>query len=127
MEITQKRILMTVIVGVVLIIAFYIITNAITRYTGFFIVEEPKDNDFDLCLEEQDITLYVNTEDLAKTLKDIQLVNELDNIKIKNCLRDNEECLGRGVASFPTWIINSNKIDRDISFGELTKYSGCNR
>ena len=125
MESMQKRILITVIVGLALIVAFYIITNAITKYTGFLVVGESKENDFNICLNEQDITLYVNTEDLANTLKDIQVFDELKNIKIKNCRRDKEECLGKGVTSFPTWIINNKIINRDISLDELSKYSGC--
>lgn len=125
MENTQKRILITLIIGLVLIIVFYTITNAITQYTGFFIVEEAEDTDFNLCLKEQDITLYINTENIANALRNIQLIEELKNFKIKNCLGDNEECLGKGLNSFPTWIINNNKIERDISFEELSEYSGC--
>jgi len=109
-----------------LIIAFYFITNAITKYTGFFVSEvKSPDNDFNICLKEQDITLYVNTEDLANTLKNIQLFDKLENFKIKNCLRNNQECLEEDVSSFPSWIINSIIINRDISFEELSEYSGC--
>ncbi len=126
MEPMHKRILITVILGIILVVAFYIITNTITKYTGFFVsgVEET-DDDFNTCLKEQDITLYVNTEDIAKTLKDIQLLDKLENFKIKNCLRDNQGCLEKGVTSFPSWIINNIKIDGDISLGELEGYSGC--
>lgn len=126
MEDMQKRILMTIIVGIVLIIAFYFITYNITKHTGFFVseVKSPED-DFNACLNEQDITLYVNTEDLANTLRNIQVFDELENFKIKNCLRDNQECLEKGVTSFPTWAINSKIINRDISFEELSEYSGC--
>ena len=126
MENIHKRILITVIVGIVLIIAFYFITNTITKYTGFFVSDvKSSDEDFNTCLNEQDITLYINTEDITETLKKIQLFDELKNVKIKNCLRDNEECLKKGVSSFPTWIINNIKINRDISFEELSEYSGC--
>ena len=126
MEDIQKRILMTIIVGIVLIIVFYFITYNITKHTGFFVseVKSPED-DFNACLKEQDITLYVNTEDLANTLKNIQVFEELENFKIKNCLRDNQECLEKGVISFPSWIINNIKMNRDISLEELSEYSGC--
>lgn len=117
---------MTIIVGIVLIIAFYFITDAITKYTGFFVSEaKSMDEDFNVCLKEQDIALYINTENLADTLKDIQVFDKLENFKIKNCLRDNQECLEKGVTSFPSWIINNVKINRDISFEELSDYSGC--
>ena len=127
MEGMQKRILITLIIGLILIVAFYIITSTITKYTGFFVssAEETPKSDFNNCLNEQDITLYVNTENIANTLKDIQVFNELNNVKIKNCLRANEECLGKGITSFPTWIINNKIINRDISLEELEEYSGC--
>ncbi len=118
----HKRILITIILGAILVLGFYIITNRITKYTGFSISND--ENDFEICLKEQDITLYVNTNNLANSLREIQ-INNLDNLKIKNCLSDKSFCEEKGVNSFPTWIINNNKIDRDISFIELEEVSGC--
>jgi len=120
----HKRILATIIVGIFLVATFYLITEAISRYTGFFIHEEAE-NDFEVCLKEQDITLYVNTENLAQTLKNINLVDYLKNFKIKNCLQDNLECIEKNINSFPTWIINDKKIEKNIDINELKEASGC--
>jgi len=75
MEDIQKRILITIIIGVVLIISFYFITNTITKYTGFFVVEQEKESDFISCLKEKDITVYANTDNLAETIKNIYLID----------------------------------------------------
>ena len=120
----HKRVLVTIIVGVFLVATFYLITEAISRYTGFFISEESK-NDLEICLKEQDITLYVNTENLAQTLKNINLVDYLHDFKIKNCFQDNSECIEKNIRAFPTWVINNKKIERDISITELKEVSGC--
>jgi len=125
MEDMHRRILITLLIGLILVVGFYLITNAITKYTGFFVASETKGSDFEECLKEQDITLYVNTEDMAKTLKTIQLLDNLKDVKIMNCLRDNVICSERNVNSFPSWIINGKVISKDINFEELSEYSGC--
>ncbi len=119
----QKKILITLAIGLVLIIGFYIITDAITKYTGFFVFDDK--NDFEKCLEQQDIALFINTEDSTRSLKNIQLIDYLQYVNITNCLRNNEACLEKGVHSFPSWIINNRKIEKDISFEELSEFSRC--
>jgi len=109
---------------VLLIALFYFITGTISKYTGFS-VSGSKDDDFRVCLEEKDITLYINSENPAKTLRKIELIDYLRDIKIFNCLRNNQVCLDKGVGAFPTWIINKNKIEKDISISELSGLSGC--
>jgi len=121
---SQKRILITIVVGLVIILGFFLVTKNITKYTGFFITEEEKDEDFERCLTEQDIVLYVNTNELS-TLKNINLFDYLQYFEIINCLGNNQLCLDNDVNSFPTWIINNKKISGDISFEKLKEFSGC--
>ena len=122
----MENILITLGIGAILIVGFFIVTEAITKLTGFSVISE-EGNDFENCLEEQDITLYINTEDSVKTLNNIELKGYLENFKIFNCLRNNQVCLGNEVGSFPyTWIINENKFEKDISLQELIESSGCN-
>jgi len=125
METFQKRILITLGIGVLLILMFFIITEAITKYTGFSVSVE--ENDFEVCLMAQEIILYINTADSASTLEDIQLRNKLDDFdfSIMNCLRNKEFCSNKGINEFPTWIINEQVIAKDINFLELEEYSGC--
>ncbi len=119
----QKRILITLIVGIILISLFFVITNSITKYTGFSVSNA--DNNFKKCLSEQEIILYINTEKVSGTLNDIELIQYFEYIKIKNCFRDKDTCIRDGVNSFPTWIIRDNKINRDITSEELSEISRC--
>ncbi|MDD5192753.1 MAG: hypothetical protein PHH54_06540 [Candidatus Nanoarchaeia archaeon] len=126
MEPMQKRILITLIVGIVLVIAFYFITDSITKYTGFSVSgDDALKDDFIKCLKEQDITLYINTNDISKTLSEIELFDYLQYFKIKNCINNNQECVNKGVNSFPAWIVNNQAISKDINFNELSEYSRC--
>ena len=121
----KQKILITLAIGVILILVFYLATNIITKYTGFSVSEKAEEKDFEKCLKEQDIVLYINTENSAETLGKIKLVDYLEDIEIKNCFIDNQICLEKGVNSFPTWVINENKISKDISLDELSMLSGC--
>jgi len=123
----SKRILITIIIGAILILGFLIITNAITKYTGFLVSEESKETDFATCLKEQDITLYINTYNAVQTLQKTQLFDYLQHFSPSiNCLKNKQACSQAGINSFPyTWVINNNKINKDISLGELSDISGC--
>ena len=126
MEKIYKRILITITIGIFLILGFYIITEGITKYTGFMIFSD--ENDFEKCLKKQDINLYLNTQKLSKTLKDIQLIDNLGQVKITNCAINNKNCVENKV-NFSDgniyWIINENKVNRDINFEEFKEFSGC--
>lgn len=121
---TKHRIMITIAFGVLLLTSFYFISYSITKYTGLSI-SDPKQDNFESCLKEKDIALYINTENIAETLKEVGLGNYLKDFKIMNCLRNNQVCSEKGISFFPTWIIENNKIERDISISELTKFSGC--
>ena len=121
----NKRILLTLGIGLVIVILFFFITHAITRYTGFFVTEDKAESDFETCLKEKDITLYINTNDVANSLERVELSDHLKYIDIKNCLRDSDFCVENQVVSFPSWIINGRVINKDINLAELKEYSGC--
>ena len=124
----QKRVVVTLIVLVSLLVLFYAVTNAITRITGKSVSGEVLDKDsiFKSCLDEKDITLYINTNDVVGTLKNIQLNDYLGNLKIFNCQVNNELCIQQGInGPFPTWMINNIKIESDISLKQLEDLSGC--
>ena len=63
-----KIVAFTIVVLFILVGGFYFITEKITKYTGFFISETDKKNDFKDCLSDKNITLYINSEDSVKTL-----------------------------------------------------------
>lgn len=128
MENLTKGIFISVFILLGLVIGFYFISNSITKYTGFTISEQnfdlKKGSDFNSCLQEQDITLYINMIDI-RSLKEIKLFDYLQDFKMINCFGDNKICLDNGISSFPSWIINKNKIEKDISLNELKEISGC--
>ena len=80
---------------------------------------------FETCLEMQDITLYIQSEDSGKTLRGIKNFEYLDNMKFVNCLGNKDDCIANGVNDFLTWVINNEKINRDISIWELVEITGC--
>jgi len=120
-----KRIVLSVLIIILLTIIFYFISNIITKTTGNAIYEGSSKNQFDNCLKQQDITLYINSNYIPETLSQTKMGEKLQYIKIFNCLDNNQFCLDKNINSFPTWIINTNKINKDISISELSKYSGC--
>lgn len=109
----------------VLIIIFFAITGAITKYTGYSVSPVEDESDFEKCLKEQYIVLYVNSAYSSKTLQEIELFDYLKYFDIVNCYANNDDCVGENVESFPTWIVNEFKLEKDISLSELIKYSGC--
>ena len=125
-----KRIAITIISLSALVLLFYLVSSAITKYTGYSITDKvlDKEEEFKTCLQEKDITLYINANNPQETLKNIQ-VNDydyLDSIKIFNCQTNNEDCIQKGInGPFPAWIINNNKIDSDVSLAQLKELSGC--
>jgi hypothetical protein len=125
MEPMHKRLLITITLAIILITGFFLITNAITKYTGFSVTDKSIGSDFEICLGKQDITLYINTETPAQKVHDMELSKYANLIKIIDCSGNNNICLQNQVNSFPTWIINGNKIQKDIGISELTKFSGC--
>src|SRR3989344_6221444 len=114
--------------AIVLLVAFfYFVTSTITKTTGYFVSDDTinKLTDFEACLNEQDINLYINSADSDKTLREIDAVEYLDYAKIMNCYDDNKDCVANRVMTFPTWIINNKKVEKDISVFELSDNSGC--
>jgi hypothetical protein len=121
---SKQRILVTIGLGVFLVFIFLLITGAITKHTGFS-VSEVKENSFETCLKEQDIKLYINTQEVSETLKRMVLFDYFQYFQIQNCLKNNKECLENEIDSFPTWVINNNKIKGELSLNKLEEVSGC--
>ena len=120
----KKRFLITIGIFTFLIIAFFFITSSITKYTGYSITPTDKESDFEKCLREQHLLLYINTADSTKTLQKIQLKDYLQYFDIMNCEVNNKPCLENKINKFPTWEINEYKLEK-ISFSDLIKFSGC--
>lgn len=119
----EKRVLITLGIAGIIIISFFMVTSAITKYTGFSI--SIKDEGFESCLERKDVALYVNTNNVDKTLKNIELSHYSEYFDVINCLEDNIACLDKGVDSFPSWVINGELVKSDINLYKLKGLSNC--
>lgn len=113
---------MTAGICAILVLAFYIASSAITKYTGFFVNSD--DTNFEKCLKEKDITLYINSEN-PEILKSFKSYEYLDEVDIFNCARNNQVCIEKSIESFPSWIIDEKLIPGDISTDKLAEASGC--
>ncbi|MDP2925357.1 MAG: hypothetical protein Q8N99_03230 [Nanoarchaeota archaeon] len=124
---TKKKVFATIIGLIILVLIFYAITSAITKYTGLSIGDKglSKDEHFKNCIKDKEIELYLNSDDISSSIGSLILKDYLDDIDMFNCLRNNEECLRKGVNNFPTWELQGKRIERDISLGELMDFSGC--
>ncbi len=120
----HKKAIFSAVAIVVLVLLFYLVTNSITKYTGYSI-SSTKNEEFTDCLNSKDITLYINSENPIETLKDFKSHEYFPSIKIINCLGDIDSCETNGLQDFPTWIIDGKKFSGDISPNELSKISGC--
>lgn len=107
---------------IVLIVIFFLASSAITKYTGYLVIGEKDETERGICLKQQDITLYINSEDTGKTLSAIGL-EYLEYVKIMNCIENKKFCSSKGVDAFPTWIINNERIKGD--FEELLEHTEC--
>ncbi len=119
-----------IIISICLLIIFAFVEYFI--FSGNVISNSNKvDDQFKSCLQQQNITLYINSENSTEILKKMNLINDfefseyLENIKIRNCFRNEQICLDNLIDKFPTWEINSKKIIRDLQFSELKEITGC--
>ncbi len=119
----KKRIFMSLLILVVLVVAFYFITYNVTQLTGRVITGQV--NDFEECLKKQNITLYIKNTDTDAELKKTSLVEYMQYFKIKNCINNNKPCEKNNINYFPTWIINNKNFAGDISVSELSEFTGC--
>lgn len=125
----RKRLLITIAVGVVLIIAFYYIAGYLTQVTGYSVLEKNvsdnsvQDSSFVDCLKKQDIQLYINSENTNQALEATGLTDYLEAVKIHNCNTDATSCTNLGISS-TQWMINNQKVQIQ-SADDLAKYTGC--
>ena len=110
---------------ILLTVTFLLIVNSITKHTGFSINPINDESDFQICLNEQHVILYINSADSTETIRGMELRDDLKGVDIVNCYTNNQPCISDGIKVFPTWVINEFKLEHDISLQDLIKYSGC--
>lgn len=122
----RKRILISLIILVVLVVAFYFITAEIAKPTSSGYSVSEQNTEFEKCLSGKSLVLYINSENTDETLRNIVLIDYLHLFRIQNCFSNNQPCLDNNIDSFPTWIINEKRVAGELTVDELGKDSGCN-
>jgi len=123
---SKRRIFISLIILVILVIAFYFITFGVTQLTGHAITGQSPKNDFEECLKKQDIKLFIKAANTDLELQKTGLMDYMQYFKIQNCINNNEPCVDNDIFQFPTWIINNKKVTGDITNYELGMYTNCN-
>jgi hypothetical protein len=121
----KKRIFVSLAILIVLVGAFYVITNEVTKYSGYSVSETY--SDYEKCLMKQQLTLYLNSDDSDSIIKNAGVVDYIQFFKIKNCKTNNSPCLDNDITNFPTWNINGNKIEGELSMSQLTSLTSCKK
>lgn len=121
----KKRIFISILILIGLIVVFYFVTYGVTQLTGRSI-SQSQTKELEECLEKQDITLYIKSDNTDTELKRNDLFEYMRYFKIQNCINNNKPCDDNSIDYFPTWIINNKKIVGYVSISELEVYSNCN-
>ena len=112
----RRGVLISVIIIIGLVIIFGVITKYISKYTGLAISNLECDSD---------IKIYINSEDIGKTIKNLELSDYIYEFEVFNCFRNSEVCLEKNITVFPTWEIDGNRIEKDINESQFEELSNC--
>ncbi|MEK6872218.1 MAG: hypothetical protein AABX16_04915 [Nanoarchaeota archaeon] len=124
----RRKIIITFFVLLVLLILFYFITDRITRHTGFFTLELLEvfiPENIDLCLNKNEITLFINEKDFADERAILLTQAYGEYMSVFNCARNNDVCTRQGITVFPTLIINGKLFKGAIDSKTLLKETNC--
>ncbi len=134
---SKQRVLIIFAVLIFLVIAFYFVTMAITKYTGYVSITENKYDDFAKCLTEKEVKMYgafgckhcqYQKEAFGKNGEGEKLLKNM-NIYVECDPRgENSQtqlCLDNGIKDYPTWEVNSQLYPGEMSFEKLAQMTGC--
>ena len=121
----KKKVIVTFILLIILVAGFWLISKAITTYTGYSVTGIKNLDKFVNCLNEKKVELYV-TNGCPHCKKQKELFKGyLDNLKVIDCIENSELCVEKNIFQVPTWIINNQKYVREKSLEEISELSGC--
>ncbi len=135
----KKRFIIILIIGIVLLLGFYLITRSISNLTGFSItstitgasVQSTGERDIlAKCLTEKGIKMY-GTYKCGYCNSQKQMFSEsFQYIDYIECDSAGENaapstCQEAGVNAYPTWIINNKKYEGEQSLNKLKQISEC--
>ena len=117
-----SKVIRSFIILIILVLAFYYITNSITSTTGYLISDT--NTEFENCLKEKDVKLFVEDYNIKK-LEDLKSSEYLSYIDIVGCPLNQITCMREGITNYPTWIIEGQKAEGDIDTFRLADLAGC--
>jgi len=117
-----KKALRSFVFLIVLVLALYFIANSITNYTGLIVGEI--NTEFERCLNEKDIRLYVEDYDMTK-LKKFKTAEYLGSVEISGCVLNKIDCIKEGVIEYPSWVIEGESVVGDIEIYDLADLADC--
>lgn len=121
----KKKVFVTLVLLVVIVAGSWLVTKAITNFTGYSVNNPENINEFAKCLTEKNAELYVNAGCPHCAEQKAMFGDSLKYLKIIDCVDNPDLCLEKEIRYVPTWIINENKEVGKKSFEELAELSGC--
>ena len=118
-----NKVVITIILLIGLSVLFFTITGQITKITGKSIIDTEKK--FDECIKDKQISLYINSDNPLRTLRNLEISDYLNNINIINCKNNIKLCKDNNIKFYPTIGFNDNLYTGEISPNKLSDISGC--
>lgn len=130
--ISIKKIGLTVIILIILVIGFYYVTKTISNITGKSIfglfVKNPDTENLDAfasCLTEKKVKMY-GTDWCHYCQNQKELFGDsFKFINYINCDKKKQECITVGVEGYPTWEINNKLYPGVQQLTKLAELTGC--
>lgn len=129
-----KKIILSICVLVFVIFVFYMITGAVTKYTGRSItggaIKTEVMENFAKCLSENNVKMY-GASWCGHCTNQKKLFGEgvLEESEIYVECEDNGEgakaCSDKGIEGYPTWEVNGKLYPGEINLDKLSELSGC--
>jgi hypothetical protein len=77
------------------------------------------------CLKSKHIFLFINDDDSTQAIASEKASQYLNAVAIFNCRRNSEICSSLGITKFPTWVVEAQGIQGDITQEQLIEFAGC--
>ena len=120
----MRRIFFTLLILLLISLSFFILSETITKYAGFLVFEEAQEESALACIQSKHIFLFINDDDSTKAIAS-QKIDYVNVITIFNCRRNSALCSSLGITSFPTWVVDSQGIQGDLTQEQLVEFAGC--
>jgi len=121
----KKRFAITCMLTILVIFAFFWVTNVISAVTGkhIFSSDEKDVKNFVKCLNEKNVKIYGVKGEKNTELQIAMFGEEGKNLNLIDCSIENDQCLG--VVFFPSWEIKGRPVFGAMSLEVISRLSDC--